>query len=100
MTRLSTTDDVVTQIVRELLVRGGKDGPLTDASNLHAAGLTSQDGVEVACDLEARLGIEVPGKVNPILHGNGRRMRTLGELKAWVRAEAQARKGAKGVGHG
>lgn len=90
MATQTTSDEAVERIVRELLTRGGKPGPVSDASNLLAAGLTSQDGVEMACDLEARLGIVVPHDFNPLVHENGRRMRTLGELKTWTRAQERA----------
>jgi len=83
----TTSDEAVERIVRELLTRSGKPQSLNDGSNLFSAGLTSQDGVELACDLEARLGVEVPRDFNPLIHENGKRMRTLGELKAWARSQ-------------
>lgn len=87
MTTHATSDETVERIVRELLTRGGKPGPVSDTTNLFAAGLNSQDGVEMACDLEARLDIKVPDDVNPLLHENAQRMRTLGELKTWAGAQ-------------
>lgn len=81
------SDDVIDRIVRELLTRGGNSTSIGDGSNLMLAGLTSQDGVELACDLEARLGIRVPDDFNPLIHEGGKRMRTLGELKSWARAQ-------------
>ncbi|MCE9620187.1 MAG: acyl carrier protein [Planctomycetes bacterium] len=90
------SDRVVERIVGELLNRGGRPTSIGDGSNLMQAGLTSQDGVELACDLEARLGITVPGDFNPLVHERENRMRTLGELKAWARAQqpTPAKKGA------
>ncbi|MCG3123910.1 MAG: hypothetical protein GIKADHBN_02348 [Phycisphaerales bacterium] len=91
-------DTVVEQIVHELLVRANMHGKIGADTNLHAAGLCSQDGVELACDLEARLGITVEPEFNPILHDTGKRMRTLAELQRWVQERVQA--GANlGVAH-
>jgi hypothetical protein len=36
----------------------------------------------MACDLEARLGIIVPGDFNPLVHESGSRMR---RLKEWTK---------------
>lgn len=87
MTTRIKSDEAVERIVHELLGRGGHPSSVRDGDNLMQAGLTSQDGVEMACDLEARLGITVPGDFNPLVHESGSRMRTLGELKAWARAQ-------------
>lgn len=90
----TTFDHAVARIVGELLTRGGHPSAVDDNSNLLHAGLTSQDGVELACDLEARLGITVPDDFNPLVHESGNRMRTLGELKEWARAQpTTAKKG-------
>ena len=78
------SDSTVEQIVTELLSRSGHRHSVSDGDSLKAAGLTSEDGVELACDLEARLGVHVPKEVNPLLHASGNRVRTLGELKGWV----------------
>lgn len=95
MTTRIKSDEAVERIVQELLSRGGHAGSVSDGANLMLAGLTSQDGVELACDLEARLGIAIPADFNPLVHESGNRMRTLGELKAWARAQqpAAAKKG-------
>lgn len=92
----TASDEAVDRVVQELLRRGGHPAPSGDGANLMHSGLTSQDGVELACDLEARLGISIPADVNPLLHESRVRMRTLGELKAWARAQqpAAANKGA------
>jgi len=90
MTTRIKSDEAVEQIVHELLNRGGRPTSVVDGANLMQAGLTSQDGVEMACDLEARLGITVPADFNPLVHESGKRMRTLGELKAWARAQQPA----------
>lgn len=96
MNTIIRSDQVVDRIIEELLTRGGHPTSISDGSNLMQAGLTSQDGVELACDLEARLGITVPSDFNPLVHESGKRTRTLGELKAWARAQQQtsAKKGA------
>ncbi len=96
MNTVIKSDQAVERIVGELLTRGGHPTSIGDGSNLMQAGLTSQDGVELACDLEARLGITVPGDFNPLVHESGKRMRTLGELKTWARAQqpTTAKKGA------
>ncbi len=86
----ATFDKTAERIVRELLARGGNTPQLTDGLNLMSAGLCSEDGVELACDLEARLGIDVPHDCNPLVHENKKRMRTVGELKAWVRSKGHA----------
>ncbi len=90
MTTRTKSDQAVERIVHELLARGGHAGVVGDGANLMQAGLTSQDGVEMACDLEARLGITVPANFNPLIHESGNRMRTLGELKAWAQTQQAA----------
>lgn len=87
MTTQIKSDEAVERIVHELLNRGGHSASVGDGANLMQAGLTSQDGVEIACDLEARLVITIPADFNPLVHESGKRMRTLGELKAWARAQ-------------
>ena len=53
-------------------------------------GLDSQHGIELACDLESRLGIEIPLKENPLVlddDGEGRkRARTFSEVVDYLTA--------------
>lgn len=87
-------DRIVEKIVSDLLLRSGKHAPIAEDSRLDLAGMTSQDGVEAACELEAKLGIDVDERTNPLVHENGARMRTLAELQAWVRQRVAVAEGA------
>jgi acyl carrier protein len=51
---------------------------------IRCCGLDSQHGIELACDLESRMGISIPMKENPLVledDGNGcKRARCFGEV--------------------
>lgn len=57
---------------------------------IRCCGLDSQHGIELACDLESRLGIEIPVKENPLVlddDGEGRkRGRTFSEVVDYLTA--------------
>lgn len=59
---------------------------------IRCCGLDSQHGIELACDLESRLGIAIPLKENPLVldnDGEGRkRARTFGEVVDYLTALA------------
>jgi len=86
-------DAAVEKSINDLLKRGGHPTGISSGTNLGAAGLTSEDGIELACDLEARLGIVVPGKYNPLFHETGKRFRTPAEIKAWARSRVGIEQG-------
>ena len=50
--------------------------------------LDSEHGVELACDLSTRLGIEIPADENPLIDESGRkrRARTFGEVVEYIMA--------------
>lgn len=52
----------------------GRTKPIEDL------GLTSEDGVELACILEDELGISIDDRINPLVHDSGRRGRTFDEV--------------------
>jgi acyl carrier protein len=61
-------------------------------SVIRCCGLDSQHGIELACDLESRLGIVIPVKENPLVlddDGEGKkRARTFGEVVDYLTALA------------
>lgn len=63
-----------------------------DDNVIRSCGLDSQHGIELACDLESRLGIQIPLKENPLVlddDGEGRkRARTFGEVVDYLTALA------------
>lgn len=87
----------VTESVWKLMKRSGHTGDVSSGSDvIRGLGLTSEDGVELACMLEAALNIRIPHDANPLVdESTGRRQsRTIQQVCAAVGAWA-ANGGAK-----
>jgi|GEM_PF-5867468 len=58
----------VTESVSILMQRSGHAGQVSsDADVIRGLGLTSEDGVELACMLESALNIHIPHDANPLI---------------------------------
>lgn len=77
MTRPNTASvrEAVTMCVSRLMTRSGHTGHVSAESDvIRGLGLTSEDGVELACMLEAALDIRIPHDANPLVEeSNGHR---------------------------
>lgn len=77
--------------VSKLMERSGHAGQISSASDvIRGLGLTSEDGVELACMLEAILNIRIPHDANPLIdESSGRKQsRTVQQVCAAVGAWA------------
>lgn len=85
-----TTDQIrraVTESVSKLMERSGRTGQLSSGVDIiRGLGLTSEDGIELACMLETALQIRIPRHANPLIDdGNGRKQpRTIQQVCAAV----------------
>ena len=74
---------IVIASLREILQGDGRaEIPAIDdrTDPIRDLGLTSEDGLEVACLLSYRLNFEIPPAVNPFTDDDRRRARRVGEI--------------------
>jgi hypothetical protein len=68
-----------------------------DTDILHECNLDSQHGIELACELDARLAIGIPAKDNPLIEDGGatgrKRARKFGEVVRYLEQLASEQTG-------
>ena len=74
---------IVIDSIAELLQgdgRGELPKIIDQTDPIRELGLTSQDGIELACLLSYKLGFEIPPEINPFKDDARRRPRRIGEI--------------------
>src|SRR6266566_9487183 len=74
---------IVLDSIVELLQGDGRGElpPIIDQTDpIRELGLSSEDGIEIACLLSYKLGFEIPPEINPFKDDARRRSRRIGEI--------------------
>jgi len=89
---------IVIESILEILHGDGRGDipPIVDETNpIRELGLTSQDGIEIACLLSYKLKFEIPPEINPFTDDTRHRSRRIGEIVNLL-LQLQEQKGVAG----
>lgn len=91
MVRISEVEARVVSALQKFLQSVGLQGvELTgDLDLVRGLGLESDQGIDLALDLEDALGCKLPDDFNPIIHSSGERGMKLRELVEWAQAHVR-----------
>ena len=91
MSAMKSNAEIAAILVECLNFIGGASGPAEDLDEvfvLKAWDLDSEDGLEIACDLSTKLGIDIPHNENPLVEDDPvsgkRRGRRFREVVAYL----------------